>query len=246
MVGSRSLVVAVAPPVIATTGDTVSTVSVWVELAGFPAASETDMTTRCGPSERAAAVTDQAPPLWTSPVSVSSARVTVTVVPGATSAVPEMLGVGSLVSAVAPPAIVTAGAAVSTVSCLAVGALVAGGVGDRGGDGAGAVGQRGRASRSTCRPACTSAERVCASTSRGRPCPAATSLVPVIVGVGSFVVTDGPSSMVTTGSTVSTVSCWVALPGLPGAVGDRGDDRIGAVRQDRRGHRPRAARRGSR
>ena len=90
MVGSTSFVVAVAPPVIATNGDTVSTVSVWVKLARFPAASETDMTTRCGPSERAAAVTDQAPPSWTSPVSVWSARVTVTVVPGATSAVPEM------------------------------------------------------------------------------------------------------------------------------------------------------------
>ena len=45
--------------------------------------------------------------------------------------------------------------------------------------------------------------------------PGATSLVPAIVGVGSFVVTDGPPSIVTTGSTVSTVSCWVALPGLP-------------------------------
>lgn len=116
MVGPTSFVVAVAPPVIATTGGAVSTVSVWEEVAGFPAASETDMTTRCGPSERAAAVTDQAPPAWTSPVSVSSASVTVTAVPGETLAVPDTSGVASLVSAVAPPAIVTAGAAVSTVS----------------------------------------------------------------------------------------------------------------------------------
>ena len=36
---------------------------------------------------------------WTSPVRVWLARVTVTVVPGATAAVPEMVGVGSLVSA---------------------------------------------------------------------------------------------------------------------------------------------------
>jgi hypothetical protein len=45
--------------------------------------------------------------------------------------------------------------------------------------------------------------------------PTATSLVPMIVGVGSFVVSDGPPSMLTTGSTVSTVSCWPALPGFP-------------------------------
>ena len=49
MVGWTSFVVAVDPPVIATTGATVSTVSVWVALARFPAASETDMTTRRGP-----------------------------------------------------------------------------------------------------------------------------------------------------------------------------------------------------
>ena len=116
IVGSASLVVAVAPPVIATTGGTVSTVSVWVALARFPAASETDITTRCGPSERKAVVTDQTPPAVTSPVSVWSARVTVTVVPAATAAVPEMVGVESLVRRFAPPVIVTAGATVSTVS----------------------------------------------------------------------------------------------------------------------------------
>ncbi len=190
IVGSTSFVVAVAPPVIATTGDTVSTVSVWVELAGFPAASETAMTTRCGPSERAAAVTDQVPPPWTSPVSVSSARVTVTVVPGATSAVPEMSGVASLVSAVAPPAIVTAGAAVSTVSAwLSVPSLPAGSVTEAVTVRVPSVSAVGVTFHVP--PDCTSAVRVCASTVTRTTVPGATSLVPEIVGVGSFVVTDG-------------------------------------------------------
>ena len=38
---------------------------------------------------------------------------------------------------------------------------------------------------------------------------------PVMVGVTSFVVRVGGPSMETSGSTVSTVSVWVALPGLP-------------------------------
>ena len=64
-------------------------------------------------------------------------------------------------------------------------------------------------------PACTSARRLCASTVTRMTVSTAASLVPAIVGVVSFVVTDGPSSIVTTGRTVSIVSCWVALPVLP-------------------------------
>ena len=163
IVGVGSFVAAVAPPVIATSGDTVSTVSVCVKPARLPAASETDMTTRCGPSERAAAVTDQAPPAWTGAVSVSSARFTVTVVPGATSAVPEMSGVASLVSAFAPPVIVTAGAAVSTVSCwLSVPSLPAGSVTEAVTVRVPSVSAVGVTFHVP--PDCTSAVRVCAST----------------------------------------------------------------------------------
>jgi hypothetical protein len=59
---------------------------------------------------------------------------------------------------------------------------------------------------------CTSAVSVCESTVTSTIVPGAASVVPAIVGVGSFVVTDGPPSIVTTGGTVSIVSCWVALP----------------------------------
>ena len=78
---------------------------------------------------------------------------------------------------------------------------------------------------------CTSAVSVCEPTVTRTTVPGATSLVPAIVGVGLFVITDAPPSIVTTGDTVSIVSCWVALPVVPCPVDHRGDDRVGAVRQ---------------
>jgi len=59
---------------------------------------------------------------------------------------------------------------------------------------------------------CTSAVSVCESTVTSTTVPGAASVVPAIVGVGSFVVTDAPPSIARTGGTVSIVSCWVALP----------------------------------
>jgi hypothetical protein len=117
MVGSTLFVVAVAPPAIVMSGATVSTVRIWVKLAMFPASSDTDMMMRWVPSASAAAVTDQVPPGATRPVSVWSARFTVTGVPGATSLVPEIFGVGSLVVTAEPPSSVSEGGTVSIVSC---------------------------------------------------------------------------------------------------------------------------------
>ena len=185
------------------------------------------MMTRCGPSERVAAVTDQAPPPPTSPVSVWSARVTVTVAPGAPVAVPEMTGVASLVSAFAPPAIVTAGATVSTVSTwLSVLWLPAGSVTD-------AVTVRVPSLSALgvtfhVPPDCTSAVRVCASTLTRTTVPGATSLVPAIVGVGSFVTTEDPPSIVTIGRYRVDGQLLGGAAGVSGRVTGRGDDRVGA------------------
>jgi hypothetical protein len=46
-------------------------------------------------------------------------------------------------------------------------------------------------------------------------CPAAISVVPEIVGVGSFVGSGVPPAIVTTGSTVSTVRFCEAVPVFP-------------------------------
>jgi len=93
-----------------------------------------------------------------------------------------MIGVRSSVSAAAPPTIATAGDAVSTTRRWA----------------------------ETLRRRRRSAT---ASVTAWVPSPsvaAGTSVVPAIVGVALFVVTDGPRSSVITGGTVPTVSRWVA------------------------------------
>ena len=241
MVGSPSLVVAVAPPLIATAGETVSTLSVWVELDRFPAASDTDMTTRCGPSERVAAVIGPGPAAIDQPGQGLVGEGHGHGRAGRDGRRPGDVGRRIVGQRVRPAGDRHRGCGGVDGQHLAVGALVAGRVGDGGGDGAGAVGQRGRGHVPRIRPDCTSAVRVCESTATRTTVPGATSLVPAIVGVGSFVVTDDPPSMVTTGSTVSTVSCWVALPGFPAPSMVEATTGIGGVREDRRGHRPCAA-----
>lgn len=139
---------------------------------------------------------------------------TVTVVPAATSAVPEISGVASSVSALSPPAIVTAGAATSTVSCwLSVPSLPAGSVTVAVTVHSPSLSAAGATFHVP--SSCTSAVSVCAATATRTTVPGATSLVPAIVGVESLVVRDGPPSIATRGSSVSTVSCCVALPTFP-------------------------------
>ena len=129
IVGVRSFVVTTEPPVIEINGSTVSTVRRCTMRVGLPAVSAVSTTTRWGPSDIAAAVADHAPPDSTVAFSVSSATVIVTAEPGGTSAVPISVGVASLVRALAPPSIVTAGGVVSMVSdCVIVPGFPAGSV----------------------------------------------------------------------------------------------------------------------
>ncbi len=105
---------ALAPPVMATTGATVSTVNAWVAVPVFPAASVAETDTETGPWARAAGVVFQVPSAATVADSFCDPTSTVTLEPAGLSVVPDTVGVVVATSAVAPPVMVTTGGVVST------------------------------------------------------------------------------------------------------------------------------------
>ncbi len=117
MSGVASLVSAFAPPAIVTAGAAVSTVSTWLSVPSLPAGSVTEAATVRVASVSAVGVTFHHPPDCTSAVRVRESTATRTTVPGATSLVPAIVGVGSLVVTDDPPSMVMTGSTVSTVSC---------------------------------------------------------------------------------------------------------------------------------
>ena len=71
---------------------------------------------------------------------------------------------------------------------------------------------------------CTSAVRACAPTVTWTIVPVATSLVPSIVGVASFVITDGPPSMRHERQHGVDGQLLGGAAGVACSVDDRGDD----------------------